>query len=97
MINCELFSHVYFATPPIPAIAQILNHSVNVTFGPKSGLKINVRRGPGSGFKMCPVNNFAVDSSYLFCAVYNSAVASSYFFFAARNLSKSCVKLLTHR
>jgi len=29
MINCELFSRVYFATPPIPAVEQILTHSEN--------------------------------------------------------------------
>jgi len=49
MINCELFSHVYFATPPTPAVAHILTHSVNLIFGPKSGFKNKCRAGAGFG------------------------------------------------
>ena len=30
MINCELFSRVYFAALPIPAVAHILTYSVNL-------------------------------------------------------------------
>jgi len=37
MTNYELFSHVYFATPTIPAVAYNFTHSLNLVFGSKSG------------------------------------------------------------
>jgi len=41
MINCELFSDVYFAALPIPrSCAYILTHSENLAFGPTSGFKM---------------------------------------------------------
>jgi len=43
IINCELFSHVYFARHQYPAVAHILTHLVNLVFGPKSGFKSNDR------------------------------------------------------
>jgi len=49
------------------AAAQILPHSVNLAFGPKSGFKhkcqvrtCDVGLGPGSGFKMRPVYNYGL-------------------------------------
>jgi len=42
MINCQLFSHVYY-----PAVAHISTHSVKVAFGSKSGFKNKYRTGFG--------------------------------------------------
>jgi len=55
MINCKVFSRVYSATPPSPAVARILTHSLNLAFGPKSGFKYIRQTLAGlviSGFKI---------------------------------------------
>jgi len=39
MINCELFSHIYFVTSPITALVHVSIHSVNLDFGSKAGSK----------------------------------------------------------
>jgi len=41
MIKCELFSHVYFAMPPLTCNWAILTHSVNLAFETQSGFKNN--------------------------------------------------------
>jgi len=51
-INCESFSHAYFAAPPMPC--SYTHHDSVGKFGFRAS-KINV--GPGSGFKMRPVYN----------------------------------------
>jgi len=43
MINCELFSHGYSDTPPLPLVAPIFTHSVTFVFGPKSVFKNKCR------------------------------------------------------
>jgi len=43
MIDCEWFSHNYFAAPPIPAAAPILTHAVNLAFRPQSGFRNKCR------------------------------------------------------
>jgi len=43
MITCEIFSHVCVAGHQLPAVADILTHSVNMAFGPKSAFKNKCR------------------------------------------------------
>ena len=40
MINCELFSHVYFAIPPKPRSCAYIDSLRNLAYEPKSDLKI---------------------------------------------------------
>jgi len=58
MINCELFSHVYFALPPIPRSCTYLDSLGKFDFhGLSRASKINVDLGPNLGFEMKPVYN----------------------------------------
>jgi len=55
LVMFTLLRHQY------PAVGNILIHSVNLAFGPKSASKINVGLGLGSGFKMRPVYNSVME------------------------------------
>jgi len=49
--DCELFSHVYFSAPLIPAVAHILNKAVNLAFRPKVDFNNKCRAPPGFGLQ----------------------------------------------
>jgi len=67
MINCEVFSHVYFATLPIPRCCGILDLLSKFCFRAEIGLNINGRLGVcdsglgvGSGVEMFTTLGFRV-------------------------------------